>query len=45
MNCTDKFGAPVKLPAGTEVANLTEATGLPSGKGATIEASIRQRLD
>jgi hypothetical protein len=24
MNCTDKFGVPVKLPSGTEVADLSE---------------------
>jgi glutamate synthase domain-containing protein 3 len=45
MNCTDKFGVPVKLPSGTEVADLSEEIK-PSGTDAgNIEKGIRENFD
>jgi glutamate synthase domain-containing protein 1 len=45
MNCTDKFGASVKLPSGTEVVNLSEEIMLSSTDSGKIENSIRGHFD
>jgi len=45
MNCTDKFGAPVKLPSGTEVADLNGAITLSGGNGDGIASGIREHFD
>ena len=45
MSCTDKFGVPVKLPAGTEVGNLAEAIALSRGNGDGIASGMRERFD
>jgi glutamate synthase domain-containing protein 1/glutamate synthase domain-containing protein 3 len=43
MTCTDKFGVPVKMPAGDEVSNLTEAVNLKnSGNGNNIEGNVQK---
>jgi len=42
MTCTDKFGVPVQLPAGTEISNLSEDIKLPRSDNGNIENSIRQ---
>jgi glutamate synthase domain-containing protein 1 len=45
MTCTDKFGVPVQIPAGTEVSNLSEVIKLSHSEDSTIEKSIRQLFD
>jgi glutamate synthase domain-containing protein 1/glutamate synthase domain-containing protein 3 len=45
LNCTDKFGVPVKLPSGTEVADLTEEIKRPATHTDKIEKDIRERFD
>jgi glutamate synthase domain-containing protein 1/glutamate synthase domain-containing protein 3 len=45
MTCTDKFGVPVSIPAGTEVSKLSEVIELSPSKDNTIENSIRQLFD
>ncbi len=45
LTCADKFGVPVRLPAGTEVSNLTEDIKLSSSDTSNIENSIRQLFD
>ena len=45
MNCTDKFGAEVILPSGTEVGNLSEEITLSGTKDDTIAGDVRERFD
>jgi len=45
LNCTDKFGVPVKLPSGKEVGNLSEEIKLPGTNSDKIENSIREHFD
>ncbi len=45
MTCTDKFGVPVPLPAGTEAKNLYEEIKLSSSDTGDIENSIQQLFD
>jgi glutamate synthase domain-containing protein 1/glutamate synthase domain-containing protein 3 len=45
MTCTDKFGVPMQIPAGTEVSNLSEDIKLSHSNSSTIENSIRQLFD
>ncbi|OPX98664.1 MAG: glucosamine--fructose-6-phosphate aminotransferase [Syntrophorhabdus sp. PtaB.Bin006] len=45
MNCTDKFGAPVKLPSGTEVGNLSEEIKLSGIDQDKIARDIREHFD
>ncbi len=45
MNCTDKFGIPVKLPSGTEVVNLSEEIKLSSTDSDKVEKDIREHFD
>jgi glutamate synthase domain-containing protein 1/glutamate synthase domain-containing protein 3 len=45
MSCTDKFGAPVRLPSGAEVVDLTEEIKLSGADSNTIENSIREHFD
>jgi glutamate synthase domain-containing protein 1/glutamate synthase domain-containing protein 3 len=45
MTCTDKFGVPVQIPAGTEVSNLSEDIKLSHSDDSTIENSVRQLFD
>jgi len=42
INCTDKFGRAVPMPAATEACNFT---GSQNGHDATSESALRQRLD
>ena len=45
LNCTDKFGVPVKLPSGAEVGDLSEEIKLPGTNSDKIENNIRQHFD
>ena len=45
MNCTDKFGVPVRLPSGTEIADLTQEIKGPTAHTDKIEKDIRERFD
>jgi glutamate synthase domain-containing protein 1/glutamate synthase domain-containing protein 3 len=45
LNCTDKFGVPVKLPPGTEVGNLSEEIMLSGTHSDTIVRGIREHFD
>jgi len=45
MDCTDKFGIPVTLPSGAEVANLWEAIELTGMHDDLTESGIRERFD
>jgi len=45
MNCTDKFGAPVLLPSGEEVVNLSEAVEVSGLHKDTIETGIREHFN
>ncbi len=45
LTCTDKFGVPVQIPAGTEINNLSEEIKLSSSDTNYIENSIRQLFD
>ena len=45
ITCTDKFGIPVKIPAGTEKNNLSGVTELSPPDNGNIKNSIRQLFD
>ena len=45
MNCTDKFGVPVKLPSGTEVVDLSEEIKSSGTQTGNIEKGIRENFD
>ena len=45
LNCTDKFGVPVRLPSGTEVDDLTKEIKKPATHTDKIEKNIRERFD
>jgi glutamate synthase domain-containing protein 1/glutamate synthase domain-containing protein 3 len=45
LNCADKFGSPVQLPAGAEVHNLPKHIRLSSSNSSDIENSIHELLD
>ena len=45
LNCTDKFGVPVKLPSGEEIGNLSEEIKLSGTNSDNIENNIRKRFD
>jgi len=45
LRCTDKFGAPVTLPSGTEVGNLSTEMQLPAANQSTIETGLRPAFD
>ena len=45
LQCADKFGVPVTLPAGTEIRDLSQALQLPGAQRQTIERDIRQSFD
>ncbi|MGP8152568.1 MAG: glutamate synthase [Smithella sp.] len=45
MNCTDKFGVPVRLPSGTEIADLTQEIKGPTAHTDKIKKDIRERFD
>jgi glutamate synthase domain-containing protein 3 len=45
LNCTDKFGVPVKLPSGTETGNLTEEINLSGNNNDKIESNIHGLFD
>jgi glutamate synthase domain-containing protein 1/glutamate synthase domain-containing protein 3 len=45
MNCTDKFGVPVRLPSGTEVVSLSEEIERSGADMSKIETAVRQHFD
>jgi glutamate synthase domain-containing protein 1/glutamate synthase domain-containing protein 3 len=45
LNCTDKFGVPVKLPSGTEVGDLSEEMKRTGTNRHNIENDIREQFD
>ena len=45
LQCTDKFGAPVTLPAGTEIGYLSKELQAPVAQRETIEQGIRRAYD
>jgi glutamate synthase domain-containing protein 1/glutamate synthase domain-containing protein 3 len=45
LNCTDKFGVPVKLPSGTEVVDLSEEIKSSGTQTGNIEKGIRENFD
>jgi len=45
MTCTDKFGVPVRIPAGTEISRLSASIKLSTPDNGHIEDSIRQLFD
>jgi glutamate synthase domain-containing protein 1/glutamate synthase domain-containing protein 3 len=45
LNCTDKFGIPVKLPSGAEVGDLSKEIKLSGTNSNKIEKNIREHFD
>ncbi len=45
LNCTDKFGVPLRLPSGIEVGNLSEAITLSGTNGDRTAGDIRGHFE